>query len=92
MYAATRRAACHYTPQPQCVPKGMNGTHKTHAHEQKKALLTSGDMAGLLCPPAVRTLPFPSPILSPSRFPCSGRYKRGMASELRALQQPGLEY
>eukprot|EP00962_Isochrysis_galbana_P006980 scaffold1883_cov108-Isochrysis_galbana.AAC.10 len=58
----------------------------------KKALLTSGDMAGLLCPPAVRTLPLPSPILSPSRFPYSGRYKRGMASELRALQQPGLEY
>eukprot|EP00962_Isochrysis_galbana_P054042 scaffold25567_cov121-Isochrysis_galbana.AAC.2 len=48
-------------------------------------------MAGLLCPPAVRTLPLPSPILSPSRFPYSGRYKRGMASELRALQQPGLE-
>eukprot|EP00962_Isochrysis_galbana_P003700 scaffold1046_cov118-Isochrysis_galbana.AAC.6 len=58
----------------------------------KKALLTSGDMAGLLCPPAVRTLPLPSPILSQSRFPYSGRYKRGMASELRALQQPGLEY
>eukprot|EP00962_Isochrysis_galbana_P042954 scaffold16212_cov112-Isochrysis_galbana.AAC.1 len=43
-------------------------------------------MAGLLCPPAVRTVPLPSPILSPSRFPYSGRYKRGMASELRALQ------
>eukprot|EP00962_Isochrysis_galbana_P033535 scaffold11244_cov126-Isochrysis_galbana.AAC.2 len=43
-------------------------------------------MAGLLCPPAVRTLPFPSPILPPSLFPCSGRYKRGMVSELRALQ------
>eukprot|EP00962_Isochrysis_galbana_P055619 scaffold27399_cov131-Isochrysis_galbana.AAC.1 len=49
-------------------------------------------MAGLLCPPAVRTLPFPSPILPPSLFPCSGRYKRGMVSELRALQQPGLEW
>eukprot|EP00962_Isochrysis_galbana_P027244 scaffold8542_cov119-Isochrysis_galbana.AAC.10 len=59
---------------------------------RKKALLTSGDMAGHLCPSAVRTLPLPSPILSPSRFPYSGRYKRGMASELRALQQPGLEY
>eukprot|EP00962_Isochrysis_galbana_P039882 scaffold14373_cov149-Isochrysis_galbana.AAC.2 len=45
-----------------------------------------------LCPIAVRTLSFPSPILSPSLFPFSGRYVRGMASELRALQQPGLEY
>eukprot|EP00962_Isochrysis_galbana_P029565 scaffold9479_cov109-Isochrysis_galbana.AAC.2 len=59
------------------------------SNNSKKALLTSGDMAGLLCPPAVRTLPLPSPILSPSRFPYSGRYKRGMVSELRALQQPG---
>eukprot|EP00962_Isochrysis_galbana_P003385 scaffold944_cov139-Isochrysis_galbana.AAC.1 len=49
-------------------------------------------MAGHLCPSAVRTLPLLSPILSPSRFPYSGRYKRGMASELRALQQPGLEF
>eukprot|EP00962_Isochrysis_galbana_P014732 scaffold4216_cov145-Isochrysis_galbana.AAC.3 len=39
-----------------------------------------------LCPLAVRTLPFPSPILSPSLFPYSGRCVRGMASELRALR------
>eukprot|EP00962_Isochrysis_galbana_P031482 scaffold10255_cov152-Isochrysis_galbana.AAC.1 len=49
-------------------------------------------LAGHLCPSAVRTLPLPSPIFPPSRFPYSGRYKRGMASELRALPQPGLEY
>eukprot|EP00962_Isochrysis_galbana_P043848 scaffold16831_cov127-Isochrysis_galbana.AAC.3 len=60
--------------------------HASIPLRQKKALLTSGDMAGHLCPSAVRTLPLPSPILSPSRFPYSGRCKRGMASELRALQ------
>eukprot|EP00962_Isochrysis_galbana_P034372 scaffold11635_cov107-Isochrysis_galbana.AAC.1 len=42
-------------------------------------------MAGLLCPPAVRTLPFPSPILSPSLFPCSGRYKRGSCVHYNSL-------
>eukprot|EP00962_Isochrysis_galbana_P038462 scaffold13651_cov149-Isochrysis_galbana.AAC.2 len=31
----------------------------------KKALLTSGDMAGLLCPPAVRTLPLSPPPFFP---------------------------
>eukprot|EP00962_Isochrysis_galbana_P031579 scaffold10285_cov105-Isochrysis_galbana.AAC.2 len=47
-----------------------------------------------LCPLAVRTLSFLPPILSPSLYPFSGRCVRGMASEseLRALQQPGLEY
>eukprot|EP00962_Isochrysis_galbana_P009335 scaffold2611_cov114-Isochrysis_galbana.AAC.7 len=46
----------------------------------------------VLLPSGHRTLPLPSPILSPSRLPYLGRYERGMASELRALQQPGLEY
>eukprot|EP00962_Isochrysis_galbana_P061312 scaffold36337_cov118-Isochrysis_galbana.AAC.1 len=45
-----------------------------------------------LCPLAVRTLSFLPPILSPSLYPFSGRCVRGMAPELRALQQPGLEY
>eukprot|EP00962_Isochrysis_galbana_P052497 scaffold23932_cov138-Isochrysis_galbana.AAC.1 len=72
---------------------GGRGEERFLEQEQKKALLTSGDMAGHLCPSAVWTLPLLSPILSPSRFPYSGRYyKRGMASELRALQQPGLEF
>eukprot|EP00962_Isochrysis_galbana_P046614 scaffold18792_cov135-Isochrysis_galbana.AAC.2 len=59
---------------------------------KRYSLAATRDTAGHPCPLAVRTLPVPSPILSPSRFPCSGRYMRGMASELRALQQPGLEY
>eukprot|EP00962_Isochrysis_galbana_P021464 scaffold6334_cov137-Isochrysis_galbana.AAC.9 len=83
------------TPRLQCAEHSAPAVHEctcTYTAVHKKALLTSGDTAGHLCPFAVRTLPLPSPILSPSRFPYpySGRYMRGMASELRALQQPGV--
>eukprot|EP00962_Isochrysis_galbana_P028514 scaffold9015_cov96-Isochrysis_galbana.AAC.10 len=73
------------------VSVSQQSTPRERRAQKIEGSATSGDTAGHLCPWAVRTLPLPSPILSPSRFPYSGRYMRGMVSELRALQRPWLD-
>jgi len=59
---------------------------------KKKTLLTRGDSAEHTLSFAVRSLPLPLPSLSPSLLLFQAAFCGGMVSELRALQQPGLEY
>eukprot|EP00962_Isochrysis_galbana_P058855 scaffold32197_cov107-Isochrysis_galbana.AAC.1 len=64
----------------------------TKKNLKKKALHTSGDSAEHPLSMAVRSLPLPFPILSPPLLLLQAAFCGGMVSELRALQQPGLEY
>eukprot|EP00962_Isochrysis_galbana_P017189 scaffold4943_cov127-Isochrysis_galbana.AAC.6 len=57
-----------------------------------KALHASGDSAGHPLSIAVRSLPPSLPIRSPPLLLIQAVCCGGMVSELRALQQPGLEY
>eukprot|EP00962_Isochrysis_galbana_P022380 scaffold6704_cov137-Isochrysis_galbana.AAC.2 len=59
---------------------------------KKESALASGDSAGHPLSIAVPSLPLPLPIHSPPLLLIQAVFCGGMVSELRALQQPGLEY